>query len=116
MRTGSSHDNLFAGNVLRGNNQLNDGSPEVLIQYHTYRDTFVHNRITATNSAHVVYGTVPHADTDGHPIGNRSDHNHFDAVGVGAAKAEFDWLGHTYIGFAKYRARTGQDAHSTYGH
>lgn len=116
VRTGTSHDNLFAYNVLRGNNQLNDGSPEVLIQYHTWRDTFVHNTITATNRAHVVYGTVPHADNDGHPIGNRSDHNRFRAVGVGAGKAEFDWLGHTYIGFAVYRSKTGEDAHSRYVH
>jgi hypothetical protein len=114
VRTGSSHDNRFAYNVLRGNNQLNDGSPELLIQYHTYRDTFVHNTITATNRAHVVYGTVPQADTDGHPIGNHSDDNRFRAVGVGEGKAEFDWLGHTYIGFAKYRKATGEDAHSTY--
>jgi hypothetical protein len=116
VRTGTSHDNLFEFNVLRGNNQLNDGSPEVLIQYHTWRDTFVHNTITATNKAHVVYGTVPNADNDGHPIGNRSDHNRFRAVGVGAGKAEFDWFGHTYIGFAKYQAKTGEDGHSKYVH
>jgi hypothetical protein len=116
VKTGTSHDNLFEWNVLRGNNQLNDGSPEVLIQYHTWRDTFVHNTITATNKAHVVYGTVPNADTDGHPVGNLSDHNHFRAIGVGAGNAEFDWLGHTYIGFAKYQAKTGQDAHSRYVH
>jgi hypothetical protein len=100
--------------VLRADNQLNDGSPELLIQYHTYRDTFVHNTITATNRAHVVYGTVPKADTDGHPIGNRSDDNVFQAEGVGANKAEFGWLGHTFVGFTKYQAATGQDAHSTY--
>jgi hypothetical protein len=116
VKTGTSHDNRFAYNVLRGNNQLNDGSPELLIQYHCWRDTFVHNTITATNRAHVVYGTVPDADTGGHPIGNRSDHNRFSAVGVGATKAEFDWLGHTYIGFATYQAKTGEDAHSTYRH
>jgi hypothetical protein len=114
VKTGTSHDNRFAYNVLRGNNQLNDGSPELLVQYHTWRDVFVHNSITATNKAHVVYGTVPKADTDGHAIGNRSDHNRFRAVGVGAAKAEFDWLGHTYIGFATYRSKTGEDAHSKY--
>jgi hypothetical protein len=114
--TGTSHNNLWEFNVLRGNNQLNDGSPEVLIQYHTWRDTFLHNTITATNKAHVVYGTVPNADTDGHPIGNVSDDNTFRAVGVGAGKAEFDWLGHTYIGFATYRQKTGQDAHSKYVH
>jgi hypothetical protein len=114
VKTGTSHNNRWAYNVLRGNNQLDDGSPEVLIQYHSWRDTFVHNAITATNRGHVVYGTVPDADTDGHPIGNRSDYNHFRAVGVPASKAEFDWLGHTYIGFNNYRHHAGKDAHSTY--
>ena len=114
VKTGTSHDNLFSHNILRGNNQLNDGSPEVLIQYHTWNDTFAHNTITATNRAHVVYGTVPNADTDGHPVGNYSNHNIFRALGVSAAKAEFDWLGHTYIGFKKYQAKTGQDADSRY--
>jgi hypothetical protein len=112
VRTGSSHDNRFAYNVLRGNNQLNDGSPELLVQYHAYRDTFVHNTITATNRAHVVYGTVPKADTDGHPNTNYSNHNTFRAVGVGAAKARFGWLGHNYVGFAAYQASTGEDAAS----
>jgi hypothetical protein len=114
VRTGSSHDNRFAYNVLRGNNQLNDGSPELLVQYHAYRDTFVHNTITATNRGHVVYGTVPKADTDGHPNTNRSNHNRFRAVGVGAAKAVFGWLGHTYTGFSTYQAKTGEDPNSHY--
>jgi hypothetical protein len=114
VKTGSSHDNYWAYNVLRGNNQLNDGSPELLIQYHSYRDTFVHNTITATNDAHVVLGTVPDADNDGHPVGNRSDHNRFHAAGVGAAKAVFGWFGHRYVGLATYQAKTGEDANSTY--
>ena len=50
VRTGSSHDNTFADNCLRGNNRLDDGSPELLVQYYAYRDTFVHNTITATNT------------------------------------------------------------------
>jgi hypothetical protein len=53
----------------------------------------VHNTITATNRAQLVFGTVPNADTDGHPIGNLSNHNHFRAIGVEAAKAVFGWLG-----------------------
>jgi hypothetical protein len=115
VKTGSSHDNYWAYNVLRGNNQLNDGSPELLIQYHSYRDTFVHNTITATNSAHVVIDTVPNADTDGHPIGNRSNHNHFRATGAGPTKAVFGWLGHRYVGFATYQNKTGEDRDSSYG-
>jgi hypothetical protein len=116
VKTGSSHDNYWAYNVLRANNQLNDGSPELLIQYHSYRDTFVHNTITATNAAHLVLGTVPDADTDGHPIGNHSDHNRFRATGAGPTKATFGWLGHHYVGFATYQHATGEDQHSTYAH
>jgi hypothetical protein len=115
VKTGSSHDNYWAYNVLRANNQLNDGSPEVLIQYHSYRDTFVHNTITATNRAHLVLGSVPNADTDGHPIGNTSNHNTFRAIGVGASKAVFGWLGQRYVGFATYQSATGEDQASTYG-
>jgi hypothetical protein len=110
--TGSSHDNTFTYNTLRDNNRLDDGSPEMLIQYHAYRITFAHNTITATNNAHVIYGTVPTADTDGHPGTNRSDHNTFHAVGGTRSTIEFGWAGHTYTGLAAYRHATGQDAHS----
>ena len=40
VQTGTSHDNVFEDNRLRGNNQLDDGSPELLVQYHAYRDVF----------------------------------------------------------------------------
>jgi hypothetical protein len=111
VQTGSSWNNTFEWNTLRGNNQLDDGSPELLVQYHVHDAVFRHNTITATNSGHVVYGTVPQADG----AGNRSDYNRFRAVGGSAASAEFGWHGHTYTGFATYRAATGQDAHSIFG-
>jgi hypothetical protein len=102
VETGSSHDNTFSGNVLRGNNRLDDGSPELLVQYHAHDDVFTHNTITATNDGKVVYGTVPHADDRD----LRSDYNTFSG-------SEFGWLGRVYPSFAAYRAATGQDAHST---
>jgi hypothetical protein len=71
----------------------------------------VHNTIIATNSGHVVYGTVP----GGSEQGNRSNHNVFRAIGVGPQQAEFGWNGHTYTGFAAYRHATGQDAGSRFG-
>jgi hypothetical protein len=108
--TGSSHDNTFEYNSLRGNNKLDDGSPELLVQYYASHDTFTHNTIVATNSAHVVYGTVP----GGSENGNRSDYNHFQAVGATGESAEFGWSGHTYTGFDAYRHATGQDQHSTF--
>lgn len=92
VRTGSSHDNRFAYDPLRDNNRGDDGSPELLGQYYAYRDTFVHNTITATNRAFVAYGTVPddHAARRG---AGRSDHNHFRAGGGRAAQLQFGWRG-----------------------
>jgi hypothetical protein len=110
VQTGTSFDNVFRYNTLRGNNRLNDGSPELLVQYHAHRDVFEHNRIIATNTDSVVYGTVPRSDSHN----NRSDHNRFSVVGGGSRKAQFGWGNHTYTGFRKYRSATGQDSHSTF--
>lgn len=113
-RTGSSHDNLFTGNWLRGNNRADDGSPELLVQYYAYRNTFTHNTLIATNSAHVVYGTVPGGTGVAGKPGNRSDHNRFRARGAAPAQIEMGWRGVTYTGAKKYLAATGQDRHSTF--
>jgi hypothetical protein len=110
VRTGTSHDNVFANNWLRGNNRLNDGSPEILIQYYTSNDVFTRNTVIATNSAHTVYGTVP----GGRASENVSNCNDFQAVGGSAAVAEFGWSGKSYSSFAAYRRATGQDAASTF--
>jgi hypothetical protein len=114
VRTGSSHDNVFTRNWLRGNNRLDDDSPELLVQYYAYRNRFTHNTLIATNTAHAVYGTVP-GDTGvaGKP-GNHSDYNHFRARGVGPAQLEFGWRGTTYSGARRYVNATGQDQHITF--
>jgi hypothetical protein len=114
VRTGSSHDNVFTRNWLRGNNRLDDGSPELLVQYYAWRNTFTHNTLIATNTDHVVTGTVP-ADhgVPGRP-GNRSDHNRFRARGAGPSALEFGWRGHTYTGARSYVRATGQDRDSSF--
>lgn len=111
VKTGRSFDNLFAGNVLRGNNRFDDGSPELLVQYYAPNNRFVGNDITATNRAHAVYGTVPGADRDGHSGGNTSDDNVFRTTSA-TGQASFGWLGHTYPSFSSYHKHTGQDRHS----
>jgi hypothetical protein len=111
VQTGSSYDNRFTDNVLRGNNRLNDGSPELLVQYHAHDNRFQRNTITATNSGHVVYGTVPRSRSGARDI---SDHNRLGAAGAPSSAARFGWRGRTYTGFAAYRAATGQDRHSIY--
>ena len=110
VNTGTSHDNTFEYNSLRGNNRLDDGSPELLVQYYASHDTFTHNTIVATNSGHVVYGTV----SGGTENGNRSDYNQFHAIGANGQAAEFAWSGHVYSSFGAYRHATGQDQHSTF--
>jgi hypothetical protein len=114
VRTGSSHDNLFTRNWLRGNNRLDDDSPELLVQYYAYRNTFTHNTLIATNTAHAVYGTVPGDKGVAGRLGNHSDYNHFRARGAGPAQLEFGWRGTTYTGARKYVNATGQDRHSTF--
>jgi hypothetical protein len=110
VKTGTSHDNTFTHNWLRGNNRLDDGSPELLVQYYASHDTFTHNLIVATNTGHVVYGTV----AGGASHHNRSDHNTFRAVGATGGSAEFGWSGHTYTGFGAYRHATGQDRNARF--
>lgn len=110
VRTGTSWNNTFEYNYLRGNNQLDDGSPEVLLQYYVHDAVLRHNTIVATNAGHVVYGTVP----DARNSGNVSDYNRFAAAGATRATAEFGWNGHVYTGFDAYRAATGEDAHSRF--
>jgi hypothetical protein len=114
VRTGSSHDNVFTRNWLRGNNRLDDDSPELLVQYYAYRNSFTHNTLIATNTAHAVYGTVPGDHGMAGKPGNHSDDNHFRARGVGAAQLEFGWRGITYMGAGHYVSATRQDQHSAF--
>lgn len=112
VTTGQSFDNAFTGNVLAGNNTLEDGSPEVLVQYYTHDDLFSRNRITATDTAGAVYGSPARAATDGVSGHNTSDHNRF--ASTTAPTTPFVWLGVTYATFAAYQRSTGQDRHSSF--
>jgi Right handed beta helix region len=111
VTTGQSHDNDFTGNTLRDNNKLDDGSPEILIQFYSYNDVFEHNTVTATDDAGAVLGTVDRADKDQISGHNLSDHNTFAVRGTTAVS--FGWLGRTYSSFKAYQKATGQDLHST---
>jgi hypothetical protein len=114
VRTGRSFDNVFRGNRLRGNNRQDDGSPELLVQYYAWGNTFVHNTLIATNSDHVLYGTVPNDEVPAGKPANRSDHNVFRSRGAGPARMQFGWRGHTYTGARAYVRATGQDRHSAF--
>jgi hypothetical protein len=114
VHTGRSFHNVFRGNWLRDNNRLDDGSPELLIQYYAWGNTITHNTVIATNSGHVLYGTVPHfVPTAGKPA-DRSDYNVFRALGAGPHAMRFGWRGRTYTGARTYVQATGQDRHSAF--
>jgi hypothetical protein len=110
VKTGQSHDNRFIGNTLRNNNKLNDGSPEILVQFYAYNNVFQNNTITATNDAGALLGTVDRADADKISGHNVSDKNTFAVSGT---TVSFGWLGQTYSTLKAYQKATGQDLHST---
>jgi len=111
VKTGQSFDNSFTGNTLRNNNGLNDGSPELLIQFYAHDNVFKNNTITATNDAGAVIGTVDRADKDKVSGRNLSDHNTFAVKGTSVVS--FGWLGQTYSSLKAYQKATGQDLHSS---
>ncbi|GAB2595152.1 right-handed parallel beta-helix repeat-containing protein [Microlunatus antarcticus] len=113
-RTGIAHDNRFVHNTLRGNNRLDDGSPEVLVQFSVYRTTFEHNVVWATNDARALIGTTAGAESDGLSTPLRADHNTYWTTGGRPGRATFGSLGTTYTGFDTYRRATGQDRHSRF--
>jgi hypothetical protein len=114
VRTGRSFANRFVNNTLYDNNSLDDGSPELLIQYYAFRNTFENNVLYAANHDHVLLGTVARAQSDGLSRRNRIDHNIYYATGARRASASFGSLGRTYTGWKAYRRATGLDKHSVY--
>ena len=114
VKTGTSHHNAFVNNTLFANNTLDDGSPEILIQYYAYADRFENNIVYATNLDHVLVGTVAGAARDGLSTRSRVDHNLYYADGSPASSASFGSLGRTYVGFDRYRRASGQDRHSRF--
>jgi hypothetical protein len=114
VRTGRSFANRFVNNTLYADNRLDDGSPELLIQYYAHDNTFENNILYATDADHAVLGTVPRAQHDGVSTRNRIDHNLYFASGAGPAQATFGSLGRTYVGWRAYRRATGLDRHSRF--
>jgi hypothetical protein len=114
VRTGRSFANRFVNNTLYADNRLDDGSPELLIQYYAHDNTFENNILYATDADHAVLGTVPRAQHDGVSTRNRIDHNLYFATGGRPSQASFGSLGRTYVGWRAYRRATGLDRHSRF--
>ncbi len=111
---GEVYDVLVRGNRFRNDNTLNDGSPELLLQYKLHQLRITHNRVTATHrAAPLVLQRVELVGTPAQNAGVVVDRNRYGAP-VRAARAQFIWLGREITGFASYRHTSQQDAHSTW--
>jgi hypothetical protein len=110
---GEAFDITVTGNTLRGNNTLDDGSPELLLQYYVHQTTITGNTITATNPEPVLLARVAPAGGAAKNAGLVLDRNHYRAP-VPAGAATFYWNGTELRGFAAYRAASNQDRSSTY--
>jgi hypothetical protein len=111
---GEAFDITVSGNVLRGNNTLNDGSPEMLLQYYVHDTSITHNTITATKAGEAIllYRDAPagSAAQNAHLILNDNRY----AGRVPAGQEVYAWNGVERHGLAAYRAASGQDRSSTY--
>src|SRR5205085_11002393 len=78
---GEAHDLVVKRNVFRGNNTLDDGSPEILLQFKVYDTLIVHNKVTATNAEPWLVARVRRAGTRSQNGHVRLDHNDYRVVG-----------------------------------
>lgn len=102
--TGRVRDSRFTGNTCWGNDTLGAGFGELWIQYAS--DNLVANNVFVASADLLL-------QSDAGNTGNLLDHNLWFAAG-GPAAARFVWNGDEHVGFAAYRAATGQDAHSLF--
>jgi Right handed beta helix region len=98
----------IVNNSLLFNDSQKTGSGEFQIQFHATNNVFENNIAYAT-----AQGLMIHNFTKSSPNPATVDYNVWYST-AGANAAQFVWNGHTYKGFAAYRAGTGQDAHSVF--
>jgi hypothetical protein len=111
---GEAYDITVDGNYFRDNNTLDDGSPEILLQYYVHDTTITNNDIVSTKP------TEPLMLFRDAPVGGAAknsgivlNHNHY--VGrVAPGEEGYAWNGVTILGLDAYQAASGQDASSTY--
>jgi hypothetical protein len=111
---GEAYDVSVTGNYLRGNNTLNDGSPEILLQYYVHDTTIAHNTVISTKAAGpVMLSRV--APAGGAAKNARLVLNHNSYRGrVPAGRESYVWNGVERHGLKAYQAASGQDRASTY--
>ncbi len=110
---GEAFDLVVRRNVLRGNNTLADGSPEILIQFRVHDTRISRNTVTATSERDpALVRRVRRVGTAAQNADVRLDHNDY-GVAVETGNATFRDGSTTYTGLRAWRRGTGQDRHST---
>jgi hypothetical protein len=111
---GEAFDITVSGNLLRGNNTLNDGSPEMLLQYYVHDTTITGNTVIATKAGEAImlFRDEPagSAAQNAHLI---LDHNRY-AGRVEPGQEVYAWNGVDRHGLAAYRKASDEDRFSTY--
>ncbi len=107
-RGGTDHCTII-GNTLLGNDTKSTGSGEFQIQFNATNDVFENNIVQAGQQGLLVNGYTK-AVTSAPTV---LDHNVYFSP-LGATRSRFRLGGHSYTGFAKYQAGSGQDAHSVF--
>lgn len=113
-KTGTARDNAFVNNTLHDNNTLDDGSPEIAVQYYVTRTAFVGNVVSSTSTDPTMIGTAEGADQDGVSKAPYLSNNLYFSATTPADEVGFGVLGTTYAGFDAYRAATRGDAGSLF--
>ncbi len=106
-RGGTDHCDIV-NNTLFLNDTKNTGSGEFQIQFYATNNIFENNIVNATGQ-----GVFLHSRTNSEPVPATLDHNLYFSSN-GASGGVWQWNATRYMGFAKYQAATGQDAHSSF--
>lgn len=110
-RRGEAHDVLVTRNVFVGNNTLNDGSPEILLQFKVFDTRIVRNKVTASNANAWLVARVRRAGKRAQNAHVRFDHNRYRVPGK-RHTALFRDARNRYKGLKSWQNGTGQDLHS----
>ncbi len=109
---GEAFDLVVKRNILIGNNTLDDGSPEILIQFKVHDTRISRNSVTATNNSQpALVRRVRRVGTHAQNDHVRLDHNDYGVPGS-PQRARFSDGVEQYTGLSAWRRGTGQDQHS----
>ena len=111
---GEAYDITVEGNVFRDNNTLDDGSPEILLQFYVHDTTITNNTIESTKQTEpLMLFRIEPAGSSSTNAGVVLDNNRFVGL-VAPGEETYGWNGVTVQGLAAYKSASGQGASSTY--